>query len=213
MGLVPPQLESIRGLQFFKMLGSGGKKGFSILPSLSVYSLLCVWNSPADAQRFFSYNETYRHLRSTAEDNWTVFMRCLKSHGRWDGQEPFSTCKKNKNAGQAIAVITRATIRTRHLWRFWRFVPPVSRSIHDREGLIFSVGIGELPLVQQATVSLWESEQQMKSYAYESRHHRKVIKKTRELGWYEEELFARFQPYDTLGRWKGVDPLEPYLNT
>jgi hypothetical protein len=49
----------------------------------------------------------------------------------------------------------------------------------------------------------------MKAYAYRSRYHSEVVKKTRELGWYKEELFARFLPFDSAGTWHGGNPLKP----
>ncbi|NJN33402.1 MAG: hypothetical protein HC817_03255 [Saprospiraceae bacterium] len=39
----------------------------------------------------------------------------------------------------------------------------------------------------------------MMDYAYKSPHHAEVVRKTRELGWYSEELFARFRVVDTEG--------------
>ena len=210
MGRAPRTLVNIPGLQFVKMLGSGAGNGFSIWPNWGVYGLLGVWDKEESAQHFLDKHPIFQSIQNKAENTWTVFMRAFMAHGAWDGVSPFAINGK-KEKGKPIGVITRATIRTRQLWRFWRFVPPVSRSVDNREGLLFSVGIGELPLVQQATFSLWENEDRMKAYAYQSKHHKEVVKRTRELGWYKEELFARFVPYKTAGNWDGKDPLEPYL--
>jgi hypothetical protein len=79
--------------------------------------------------------------------------------------------------------------------------------------LIFAKGIGELPIVQQATFSLWRSKQEMTAYAYRDKHHTEVIKKTRELGWYKEELFAQFRPFRSEGTWNNINPLDEYLIT
>ena len=212
MGRGPGLLKGIPGLLFAKMLGSGGDRGFSIFPNFGVYGLLCVWESEGLAQVFFSEHTLMDDFRGRCHEHWTVFMKTAKTHGYWDGVQPF-TENAVYNADLPVGVITRATIRTRQLWRFWRFVPPVSKSINDKEGLLFAVGIGELPLVQQATFSLWQNSHFMKAYAYQSAHHREVVKKTRELGWYKEELFARFHPYRTEGSWEGQDPLATYLET
>jgi len=210
MGLAPEALQQTPGLEFVKILGSGGGNGFSIRPNWGVYGLLGVWENEKAAHHFFEHHPTFLGIRQKANDVWTVFMRTFMAHGQWDKVDPF-TINAEKDEDAPVAVITRATIHTKDLWRFWRFVPKVSRSVKNREGLLFSVGIGELPLVQQATFSLWENSHFMKAYAYQSEYHREVVKRTRELGWYEEELFARFKPYATQGSWYGKDPLVNYL--
>ena len=81
----------------------------------------------------------------------------------------------------------------------------------ERDGSIFSIGIGEYPWFMQATFSLWEDEESMRKYAYKSKVHSEVIQKTRALGWYSEELFANFAPYKTVGSWQGQNPLRPLM--
>lgn len=209
MGLSPWLLKGIPGMQFGKMLGSGGGNGFRKTPHFGVYGLLCVWEHAAAADDFLNNHVFFRKMTTKATEHWTVFLHTCAVHGKWDGLEPFEISKTYQE-GKPLAVLTRATIRTQYLWHFWRFVPPVSRSITQQNGLLFSIGIGELPIVQQATFSLWESSHSMKAYAYQSPHHSAVVKKTRQLGWYKEELFARFIPYATQGSWEGKNPLEKY---
>ncbi len=204
MGIVPDQLLEVEGLTFGKLLGSGANKGFSIFPNLEKYGLLCVWQSEAFAKQFFEENDIYQDFLNHIVDYKTVYLQTAKSHGFWEGQNPFqSTCDLDKN--EMVGVLTRATIYPKYLVQFWRFVPKVSASIEDKEGRLFSIGIGELPLIQQATFSLWSSSTAMMEYAYKSKFHKEVVQKTRALGWYKEELFARFRPYKFTGNWKGID--------
>jgi hypothetical protein len=51
----------------------------------------------------------------------------------------------------------------------------------------------------QATYSLWKTGDAMMDYAYKNDKHAAMVKKTRELGWYSEELFARFHPFEVRG--------------
>jgi len=210
MGLSPWLLRSVSGMQFGKMLGSGGGNGFNIQPNWNVYGFLGVWEDATSAQQFFSHHPFFAQTHQHAAECWTVFLRAFMSHGQWNGQAPFYLYE-HPGENEPIAVLTRATIRKRHLLQFWKFVPPVSQVIENQAGLLFSIGIGELPIVQQATFSLWENAHFMKAYAYQSPHHSAVIKKTRELGWYKEELFARFVPFASEGTWGGKNPLEPFL--
>lgn len=204
MGIAPNALRGTKGLRFCKMLGSGGGNGFSIWPDFTTYGLLAVWENEARAHAFFDQHPIPAEFISRAEEWLTLYMRTAKVHGEWGGSNPFPVTT-DYAPDRLVGVLTRATIRPKHLWRFWRFVPGVSAAMSaHREGLLFSKGIGELPLIQQATFSLWDNSHAMQAYAYRSQHHRKVIQKTRELGWYQEELFARFHPYATDGSLTGV---------
>jgi hypothetical protein len=186
------------GLTFGKMLGTGGGNGFSIAPNFGVYAWLGVWNTEGAARDFFKQNAVYQSFTQHSVEHFTVYLQPTMAHGRWDGEEPFQVSAPF-DADESVAVLTRATIKPSFLYRFWQYVPRTSRSIETAEGRLFSLGVGELPLIQQATFSLWSSGKQMMAYAYKSRYHAEVVKKTRELGWYSEELFARFKVLDTEG--------------
>ncbi len=212
MGRAPGALSKVNGMSFGKMLGSGGRNGFSIFPNFGVYGILAVWEEEKWAEQFFRTNSFFRELNQHAVEQWTSYLRTSMVHGVWEGQCPFSVTE-TFDKDQLVAVLTRATIRTKRLAHFWKYVPRVSRSMDDhKEGLLFSAGVGELPLVQQATVSFWQNSRLMQAYAYQSRFHKEVIQKTRELGWYKEELFARFHPYKSTGSWLGHNPLADYLD-
>lgn len=210
MGLGYQRIEGVKGLQFVKLLGSGGKRGFSLLPNFGSYGFLAIWDNLAQAKRFFKEHAFAQELRGRSTEMWTVFMRTVMAHGAWSGKAPFQVSKAYDDK-MLIGVITRATIRPRYLVKFWSKVPRVSRSIEHKPGLLFSIGIGEWPIVQQATFSLWKNGEAMKAYAYRSKLHQEVIRKTRELGWYKEELFARFAPFASSGTWQGKNPLEGFL--
>ena len=62
-------------------------------------------------------------------------------------------------------------------------------------------------MIQMATFSIWKNMEALKKFAYQSEAHKVAIQKTRELDWYSEEMFCRFQPYQSLGTWEGKNPL------
>jgi heme-degrading monooxygenase HmoA len=120
-------------------------------------------------------------------------MLPVKSHGFWSGQNPFKEQKLNKNDSKMpVAVITRATLRPSRLLHFWKSVPAASTAIENAKGVQYFKGIGEWPFVQQATLSLWDSFESVKQFAYRGKAHSEIIKKTRSQKWYSEDLFARF---------------------
>lgn len=187
-----PKLDKIQNLAFFKMLGSGGGNGFSILPDLSVYAVLCVWNSYEGAENTLGKVEPFYAMQLRASHYLHIFMKATRSKGAWSGKNPFKEFVEQQ-AEAPIAVLTRASIATNKLFSFWRNVPKVSRKLQTyNEGLIFSKGIGELPIVQQATFSIWQTRKRMVEYAYQGKKHQEMIRKTRELQWYTEEMFVEF---------------------
>jgi hypothetical protein len=192
---------------FYKMLGTGSK-GFSTWPDWSVYGLLQVWETEDAAQAFFSTHPQALAFDSWSEESFRIFMRPIRSKGLWDGHNPFEPEEDPANDTGPVAVLTRATIRRKYLFRFWKYVPHSQRPLGTSEGLLYSKGIGETPFTDMATFSLWESLEAMQTYAYGTRAHKEAIRKTRELGWYREELFARFTPFRTEGSWQDIPNLE-----
>jgi hypothetical protein len=104
-----------------------------------------------------------------------------------------------------VSVITRATIKLTKLVHFWSYVPTSQKPIIDNDALIYTKGIGEIPVVQMATFSLWKDIEALNRFAYQTPEHQNAIKKTKKLNWYKEELFSRFQPYKSFGSWQGID--------
>ncbi|MFB6318300.1 hypothetical protein [Saccharicrinis sp. FJH54] len=210
MQLSKSGFSQIKGLQFFKLLGSGSKGGLSIIPDLTTFAILCVWENEDYADNFFNHAALFEQFRSHSAYNWTVFMHASNARGEWSDKTPFTDFSETK--GGLIGVITRATIKWNHVPRFWMNVPRVRHMLNKSPGLIFSIGIGEYPLFMQVTFSLWEDRSHMARFAYRSDPHLNVVHKTRQHKWFREELFANFTPVKTLGTWKGYDPLEKYLH-
>jgi heme-degrading monooxygenase HmoA len=207
MAFARPLLRRVSGLRFWKLLGSGHGRGFSLRPNWSRYALLAVWENP-DALEEFSANSTLmRAYRQHAEEIWTVRLLPLEAHGTWSGVNPFSRFVSIPNEGP-IAVLTRATIRLDRLRAFWSAVPAASHALEHATGLMASIGIGEVPFIRQATFSLWRSFDDMQAFAHQTQAHREAMRRTRAENWYREELFARFVPVGSEGTWQGIDPLK-----
>lgn len=180
------------GLVFGKLLGSGAGAGFSLWPDFSTYVLLTVWESHSDYQ-LFTEHPWYMSLLEHNHARTRVKMHPLRSKGSWEGKQPFSALPEYSESLPYTAVLTRARIRLTSLLHFWRNVPQVSKSMRGQAGLLFSKGIGEWPLIEQATFSLWQDQNAIDNFAYRKHQHQQVIQKTYKNQWYSEELFARFQ--------------------
>jgi len=193
MGRSPILQKKINGLTFFKPLGTGSGNGFSIKPDFSTFGFVAVFKSEELAKEFLRTDVVKEYTKTTTGYSH-VLMHTVKSHGKWSEQNPFESSVEYDKT-KPLAVITRATIKPKLAYQFWKNVPAVSKSMDKYDELIFSKGIGEFPLLMQATFSLWSSAEAMMNYAYKNPKHAEMVKKTRELNWYSEELFARFQPF------------------
>ncbi|MDB5242977.1 MAG: spheroidene monooxygenase [Spirosoma sp.] len=207
MGRVLLQPLQANGLTFSKLMGSG--INFGLIPDFSTYVFFGVWNDNKTAGNL-PKTDLYQHLSEGTEQRATLYLQLQRAHGLWDGQDPFSA--NTEQPGQSrrpsisahdslptnttnnpVAVLTRATIRTRALPDFWRYVPLARQRLTDQaDNLLFGIGIGEVPIVQQCTVSVWRNPAAIERYAYRQSGHKEVIRLTRERNWYSEELFARF---------------------
>ncbi len=210
MGTSPGLLKRVAGLRFFQLLGSGAANGFGFLPNLDRYGLLAVWADEAAAAAFFNTHPLWIKYQERSHEIWTADLAPLRSHGLWDKVNPFDyqpEVPTPPTLAEPVAVLTRASIRLAKAPRFWRYVEPTSRALAQAAGVRLAIGLGELPLVRQATFSVWESAEAMQQYAYRDAGHREVIQLTRREGWYSEELFARFRVLGSTGTVDGANPL------
>ena len=211
MGTMPPRLQRVPGLSFFKLMGSGKDRVFNLQPDFYLYGLLATWESAAAADAFLQDSPLMAAYRNHATELWTVKMNPLRSQGLWDGRNPFVPVVPVETEGLGsgpLAVLTRASIRLTALPAFWRYGTLTSKDLASAPGLLAAIGLGELPFIRQATFSIWETEAAMRQYAYGTAHHQQVIRKTRSDQWYSEDLFARFRILSATGTWKGRNPLD-----
>jgi heme-degrading monooxygenase HmoA len=199
-----------QGCSFWKLLGCGHNGTFDLQPDWQQWGLLAVWEEREDFERFNGSSFITKWWKLLAYEQWTILLEPLQSHGRWDGKEPFGKPDVTTYTGP-VAVLTRATIRLAKLKNFWSNVDEVADIMAAAPGYITSVGIGEAPVYRQATLSVWESADAVKNFAYNTPQHAEVIRKTRQENWYSEELFARFKPLATWGTLNGKNPVEGLL--
>ena len=199
-------LRKVDGLSFYRLMGSGKGRGFNPLPDWSVYCLIQVWESEEVAEVFFNSSDLIKRYNERTDELFTLYMKNISAGGTWVGKNPFEKAA-DLDPNAPIAIITRATIKWNWLFKFWKYVPTSEEGLDGNEGLIFTKGVGEVPIIQMATFSLWKDFEAVKQFAYKSKQHQEAIKKTRKYEWYSEELFSRFQPYKSTGTWEGKDLL------
>ncbi len=206
-----------RKISFYKLMGTGKNGTFDKVPDFNQWAILCVYKenqnhstsafNPIDLLGRFIKN----WFRLFSMETFTLQLEPIAGHGLWDGKNVFGSLDSNTNYNGPMATLTRATIRLTKMKHFWKHVAPIANKMTSAKGYVFSVGIGEVPWIKQATFSVWESVEDMKSFAYSMKEHREVVKKTRQEKWYSEDMFVRFKIISTQGLLKGIDPLKRIL--
>lgn len=205
-------MQRVEGLEFYKLMGTG-KAAFNPMPDWSVYGILQIWENEEQANIFFSDNSLYKKYKSKSQEHWVLYLKNRVARGEWNGKNPFQRSKNIDKDIPLIVALTRATIKTKLLSTFWKYVPKSQTRLMTNEGLLYTKGVGEVPFKQMATFSLWKDENSLNEFAYRTKGHVGAIGKTRELNWYHEELFARFQPYKSFGNWNLNSPLLDAIKT
>ena len=197
MGADRRPLRRTPGIRFAKLLGTGSGRTFTVRDAdPRRWALVAVWDDDAAADAFEG-SPVVRRWRRLAEEEFSVRLRPLASRGRWSRREPFGSPTPRRWDGP-VAAITRARLVPRTAARFWRAVPPVSADLHAGSGLRLALGIGEAPIGLQGTFSVWDSPAELRAFARAGAH-KDVIARTTEVGWYAEELFARFAVLSAAG--------------
>jgi hypothetical protein len=194
--------------RFTRLLGTGRGRRFTPRDADPTHwAVLATWQNRHEADAF-ERSPTVTGWRRIAREELRLVLQPVSSRGRWGGRDPFpvATARASERTEQAdgpLASITRARIRPTLLRRFNDAVPTVAADLHDADGLLLGIGIGELPVGLQGTLSVWEDADSLRRFAYRGQPHAEAIRRTAELGWYSEELFARFRVLSAEGTHRG----------
>jgi hypothetical protein len=191
---------NVRGLRFARVLGSGRDGGFGLAPGLDHQGLICFFDEEDSARAFAQGAPVMHAYRDHARESLVALLRATSCRGRWGGASLAVTAPPQADA--PMAALTRASIRLRHAAAFWRHAPATHDGIARAEGCRLAVGLGEAPLLRQATFSLWDSAQAMDAYA-RSGAHLAAIAGAYQQGWFSESMFVRFAPIEISGQWHG----------
>lgn len=196
----PAPLRAVPGLRFCKALGSGHDGGFGLKPSASRQGLFCLFDDDASARAFLSRSAIVQAYRDHACELLTLRLAPYSVRGSWSGVTP---CPSATAPAQGpIAALTRASIRLRAAAAFWRQTPASQASLAHAPGCLLAVGLGEAPLLRQATFSVWDGVPSMDAYARRGAH-QAAIRASRAQDFFSESMFVRFVPLSMRGTWKG----------
>ena len=193
-------LRNVPGLRLAKALGSGHDGGFGLRPSASRQGLFAVFGSQADADAFLQTSPIPQAYAARSREFLSVKLRATSSRGAWGGAAMVATVPA-PTAGP-VAALTRASIRPGRARDFWAHSPASESALQQAPGCLLAVGLGEAPILRQATFSLWESQAEMDAYARGGAH-LQAIRAATGGGWFSESMFVRFVPLQMQGCWQG----------
>ena len=192
-------LRRVNGLLFSKMMGCGFDGGFGLRPSASRQALFCLFADEESADLFLQSDLT-RQYAIRSREFCTAKLRAYSSKGSWSGRQIAITATTPESG--PIATLTRASIRPSRARAFWRLQPASELSLSQAQGCIFATGVGEAPVLRQATFSLWRNVQAMDDYA-RSGAHQQAIRAAYAGNFFSESRFVRFVPLALKGDWRG----------
>jgi len=210
MARVPRDRRSLRdvdGLILGRLLGTAAGDSTAGGADLARWALFAVWEDDAALDAFEATHPLPARWSERAVEHWSARLASRRCRGRWAGVRPFRGSDHVAPDDGPVAVLTRATVRATRLRQFQAAREPVDAVLHRSAGLLADVGMGEWPVAQQATFSLWRDEDAVRDFAEHETAHVEVVRRTRAERWYTEELFAAFGILTHRGTWSGRDPL------
>jgi hypothetical protein len=192
-------LGHVPGLRFARVLGSGRDGGFGLAPSFDTQGLIAFFDDEASA-RAFAGGAFAAAYRERAQESLHALLRATSCRGSWGGVS--LAVSASAQADAPMASLTRASICARHARAFWRHAPVAQDGVRRAPGCRLAVGLGEAPLLRQATFSLWDSAAAMDAYARGGAHQAAIDGAWRH-GWFSESMFVRFAAIELQGRWQG----------
>ena len=206
MGVARGAMARVPDIGFWKLCGSGTGEGFTPIPNTGVYAILATWPDETTARDRTQNADIYRKYHARADESWTLYLSTETARGRWSGKAPFSPTRDH--ATGPLAALTRATLKPGVAMKFWQRVPDISGVIGNDPAVMFKIGIGEVPWLQQVTFSIWPDQAAMDNFARKDGPHARAIAAVREGKWFKEELYARFRVTGSEGTWGGRSPLD-----
>lgn len=192
-------LNQTQGLLFSKTLGSGYEGGFGLKPSASRQGVFGLFSSQAAAEYFLNQSDEVSAYRERSDELLTITLKTYACRGTWDGQSLTVSATAPENG--PIAALTRASIRPPKARAFWRYAPASQSALEASQGCQLAVGLGEAPLLRQATFTVWDNVEAMNAYA-RTGPHLEAIRGAHQHGYFSESMFARFTAVHMVGSWR-----------
>lgn len=186
------EMTQTAGCRLGKVMGTSKAGTTRISFELRRWAVLAIWEDEEARRAFMDNSSVLRRWRGSADTLQHFLLEPIASRGTWNGVEPFPSVSGIGVSGSDTAVLTRAAVRAKRWWRFARSAGAVDDALRQEDGCTLAVGVGEWPIGEQATFSVWSSAKAIDAFAYRGDAHSEVIRRTFKEDWYSEMLFTRF---------------------
>ena len=203
-----PKVGEVPGLRMAEIAPAARFNG-KFRPSLhwSRVGLIAFWDDDAALDTFLRDHEVAAALAG----GWRVRLEPLRAFGDWPGlPDDLPRQRAVEHEGPA-AVITIARFRWRRVISFFRTNAPAEASLLAAKGCLWTTAFGRPPFV--ATLSLWESDDAVRDYAYGDTNpgHPEAITANHATPFHHQSAFIRFRPYGIEGKLDGRNPIREGL--
>lgn len=178
-----------------KVLGTAAKNSTRMSVDLRRWAIFAAWESEDAYAAFLEDSSVMKRWNAQATSVDHYKLRPLRSRGTWAGIDPFEGLEETPAKGE-IAVLTRTAVRSGRWIQSVRAIPPVDASLWRQPGCSMAVGMGEVPIGQQATFSIWDSTEAMQAFARKGAEHAEAMRRSHKERWHTEGLFTRFEILD-----------------
>lgn len=165
--------------------------------------LVAAWDGDRPLDAFLQHHPVAQLLA----DGWRARLKPVRAWGRWS-ELPDLPGPGGGDVDGPVAVLTLGRLRLRRARPFLAASLRAEREAQASPAMVAGTALARPPRLV-ATFSIWSGIGPMRDYVAgpaPGGHHR-AIEAHRARPFHDESAFIRFRPYDTAGRWEGVDPV------
>ena len=193
MGLSKIWFPKKKAMGVNKLLGTGSGLGFSRKANLGQYVHFGIWDSLKDYEEYSKSSFLLNWLNRYSTTSYVLQLEPYQSKGKWDGINPYPNIPANHEEEGNVVILTRAKVKLKNLFDFWKHVHPTNERLKLSKGRMFSAGLGEWPFSHPITFSIWENLDRAKDFACSQIGHGAAATAARKGNWFKEDLFVRYR--------------------
>lgn len=174
-------------------------------PSPGRVGLIAFWQDEVALEQF----EASHPLAAALGNGLVMHARPLRIHGAWPGVSGDVPKQRNVEHDGPVLVLTLAKTKLSRFVPFFRASQPAEKAVAAAPGNLFSSAVLRPPFI--SSVSLWESSDAAKDYAYSGRQagHPEAIEAGRVKPFHHQQAFIRLAIEEIRGSLAGRNPLPP----